>query len=74
MQQWMYLVAAVGALVAALYYARTISTLLSGPSGDASERAAARAEELLEKHERRGPSDEDGGDDEAGRPIDEADR
>ncbi|PSQ83835.1 MAG: hypothetical protein BRD44_03140 [Bacteroidetes bacterium QS_7_67_15] len=35
-------------------YARTISTLLSGPSGDASERAAARAEELLEKHERRG--------------------
>ena len=53
MQQWMYLVAAVGALVAALYYARTISTLLSGPSGDASERAEAHAKELLKKHERR---------------------
>ena len=53
MQQWMYLVAAAGSLVAALYYARAISTLPSENAPDPSERAEARAEELLEQREKR---------------------
>jgi hypothetical protein len=75
MQQWMYVVVAAGALVAALYYARAISTLLSENAPDPSERAEARAEELLEQREQRRPSrGTDERENEGGRTGDEASR
>jgi hypothetical protein len=57
--QLMYLGAGAGLLVAALYYARVISTLLGGGSRDAAERADERAAERLEKHERRRDEERD---------------
>lgn len=55
----MYLVAGAGLLVAALYYARSISAFLGSDPSSASERADERATELLKKREQRRDDEQD---------------